>query len=61
MVGNYESEEGELRPQLLDRFGFSVEIKGIQDPVQRMEIVKLRGKFEEDPTAFIQSLCEQGT
>ena len=59
LVGTMNPEEGELRPQLLDRFGFSVEIKGIQDPVQRMEIVKLRGKFEEDPTAFIQSYANK--
>ena len=36
LVGTMNPEEGELRPQLLDRFGFSVEIKGIQDPVQRV-------------------------
>ena len=59
LVGTMNPEEGELRPQLLDRFGFSVEIKGIQDPVQRVEIVKLRGKFEEDPTAFIQSYANK--
>ena len=55
LVGTMNPEEGELRPQLLDRFGFSVEIKGIQDPVQRVKIVKLRDEFENNPSEFIQS------
>lgn len=54
LVGTMNPEEGELRPQLLDRFGLSVEIKGITDPVQRVQIVRLRGEYEEDPKAFVE-------
>lgn len=53
LVGTMNPEEGELRPQLLDRFGFSVDIKGIRDPQLRIEIVKRRGAFEADPHAFL--------
>ena len=53
LVGTMNPEEGELRPQLLDRFGLSVEIKGITDPTLRVQIVRLRGEFEEDPAAFV--------
>lgn len=54
LVGTMNPEEGELRPQLLDRFGFSVEIKGIKDPKKRVEIVKYRSQFEENPDGFIK-------
>lgn len=54
LVGTMNPEEGELRPQLLDRFGFSVEIKGIKDPQKRVEIVKYRSHFEENPDEFIK-------
>lgn len=52
LVGTMNPEEGELRPQLLDRFGISVNIHGINDPEKRVEIVTLRGEFEDDPEAF---------
>lgn len=52
LVATMNPEEGEVRPQLLDRFGLSVEVKGISDIKQRIEIVKLRGEFENDPKAF---------
>jgi magnesium chelatase subunit D len=42
LVGSMNPEEGELRPQLLDRFGLSVEIKSPTDPVQRAEVVRRR-------------------
>ncbi|MDQ4077254.1 MAG: VWA domain-containing protein [Chloroflexota bacterium] len=45
-------EEGELRPQLLDRFGFWVEVGGIADPEQRMQILQRRIDYELDPDAF---------
>ena len=45
-------EEGELRPQLLDRFGLCVDVQGIRDLRQRVEIVERREAFEEDPEAF---------
>ncbi|MEM3451015.1 MAG: putative cobaltochelatase [Nitrososphaerales archaeon] len=53
LVGTMNPEEGELRPQLLDRFALSVEVKGIQDPNARAEIVKRRVAFEKDPESFI--------
>lgn len=52
LVGTMNPEEGELRPQLLDRFALSVKIQGIKDPQQRVEIVKSRGAYEDDPKAF---------
>lgn len=51
LVGTMNPEEGELRPQLLDRFGLCVNISGITDPMMRMEIVKNWTSFEEDPQA----------
>lgn len=52
LVGTMNPEEGELRPQLLDRFGLCVQIEGILDPVQRVEVIRRRVAFEEDPAAF---------
>jgi magnesium chelatase subunit D len=52
LVGTMNPEEGELRPQLLDRFGLAVEIEGVTDPEARAEIVRRRLRFEHDPTAF---------
>jgi magnesium chelatase subunit I len=49
LVGTMNPEEGELRPQLLDRFGLCVNITGINEPTQRVEIVKNWSLFEEDP------------
>ncbi len=49
LVGTMNPEEGELRPQLLDRFGLCVNIAGITDPTQRVEIVKNWSHFENDP------------
>jgi Mg-chelatase subunit ChlI len=42
-------EEGEIRPQLLDRFGLSVNVKGLKDPKERMKIIKLVEDFEQHP------------
>jgi magnesium chelatase subunit D len=53
LVGTMNPEEGELRPQLLDRFALSVEVKGIKDPAARAEIVRRRVMFENDPEGFI--------
>jgi magnesium chelatase subunit I len=53
LVGSGNPEEGELRPQLLDRFGLSVEISTPQDLKSRMKVVRLRDEFERDPPAFI--------
>ena len=52
LVGTMNPEEGELRPQLLDRFGFCVHITGILDPALRVEVVKRRATFEEEPQNF---------
>jgi magnesium chelatase subunit I len=52
LVGTMNPEEGELRPQLLDRFGLCVSIKGIQDTMARVEVMERRVAFEEDPEGF---------
>jgi len=52
LVGTMNPEEGELRPQLLDRFALCVEIKTILDPAQRVEIVRRRIAYEADPASF---------
>ncbi|HOZ38261.1 MAG TPA: ATP-binding protein [Anaerolineaceae bacterium] len=52
LVGTMNPEEGDLRPQLLDRFAFSVEIRGILDKAQRVEIMRRNIAFEADPEAF---------
>jgi magnesium chelatase subunit I len=52
LVGTMNPEEGDLRPQLLDRFGLCVDVAGIRDIKQRVEIVERREAFEEDPEAF---------
>jgi magnesium chelatase subunit D len=52
LIGTMNPEEGNLRPQLLDRFGLSVEVGGLKDPVQRTEVVKRRIAFEADAAAF---------
>lgn len=53
LVGSGNPEEGELRPQLLDRFGLSVDISTPDDLPTRLEIIKRRDAFERDPEAFI--------
>ena len=52
LVGSGNPEEGELRPQLLDRFGLSVEVKTPQDLPTRIEVVRRRDAYERDPAAF---------
>ena len=59
LVGTMNPEEGDLRPQLLDRFAFSVQIKGINDTSQRVEIMERRIAFEVDPNGFRQQWAEQ--
>lgn len=54
LVGTMNPEEGELRPQLLDRFGLCVNIAGVTDPELRVEIIKRRAAFEENPQEFIR-------
>ena len=52
LVGSGNPEEGELRPQLLDRFGLSVEVKTPSDLASRVEVVRRRDAFERDPQGF---------
>lgn len=52
LVGTMNPEEGELRPQLLDRFGLCVAITGISDREERVEVVKRWGEYELDPEDF---------
>lgn len=52
LMGTMNPEEGELRPQLLDRFGLQVEVSGIDDVSTRTEIVRAVEGFESDPEAF---------
>ena len=52
LIGTMNPEEGELRPQLLDRFGLCVNIEGIADIDQRVEVVKRRAFYEQDPAGF---------
>jgi Mg-chelatase subunit ChlI len=52
LVGTMNPEEGDLRPQLLDRFALSVEVRGIHDAAERMEIVQRHIAYEADPEAF---------
>ncbi len=49
LIGTMNPEEGELRPQLLDRFGLQVTVEGIEDPAQRVAIVRAAEVFERDP------------
>ncbi|WP_037502380.1 magnesium chelatase ATPase subunit I [Sphingomonas jaspsi] len=55
LVGSGNPEEGELRPQLLDRFGVSVEVRTPQDIGQRVEIMRRCAAFEQDAEAFANS------
>ncbi|MFF9482488.1 putative cobaltochelatase [Streptomyces sp. NPDC014733] len=52
LVGTMNPEEGELRPQLLDRFGLTVEVAADRDPERRVEVVRRRLAFDDDPAAF---------
>lgn len=59
LVGTMNPEEGELRPQLLDRFGLAVEVKGIPEQEARSEVVLRRIAFERDPIAFAAAFREE--
>ncbi|MGC9023014.1 MAG: magnesium chelatase ATPase subunit I, partial [Dissulfurimicrobium sp.] len=52
LVGTMNPEEGDLRPQLLDRFGLCVQVGSIQDKAKRVEILRRRAAFDADPEAF---------
>ncbi len=52
LVGTMNPEEGELRPQLLDRFALCVEVKGLNDPRDRVAVLERCVQFEQDPAGF---------
>ncbi|MEU0008868.1 putative cobaltochelatase [Streptomyces sp. NPDC006314] len=52
LVGTMNPEEGELRPQLLDRFGLTVEVAASREPDQRVEVVRRRLAYDDDPVGF---------
>ncbi|MEV0072004.1 MULTISPECIES: putative cobaltochelatase [unclassified Amycolatopsis] len=52
LIGTMNPEEGELRPQLLDRFGLTVEVASSREPEQRVEVVRRRLAYEADPDGF---------
>ncbi|MDQ1651099.1 MAG: magnesium chelatase subunit, partial [Cryptosporangiaceae bacterium] len=52
LVGTMNPEEGELRPQLLDRFGLTVEVRASRDPAERAQVVRRRLDYEADPAGF---------
>ncbi len=52
LVGTMNPEEGEIRPQLLDRFGLSVEVRTTKDEAERIEIIKVVEGFEQDPESL---------
>ncbi|MEY9944165.1 magnesium chelatase subunit D [Kitasatospora sp. GAS1066B] len=59
LVGTMNPEEGELRPQLLDRFGLTVEIAATRDPAERAEVVRRRLAYDADPAAFATACAAQ--
>jgi len=59
LVGTMNPEEGELRPQLLDRFGLAVDVEGIKDIGQRVQIVERREEWESDPAGFSQRFADE--
>jgi magnesium chelatase subunit D len=59
LIGTMNPEEGELRPQLLDRFGLTVEITAPRDPEQRAEVIRRRLAFDRDPASFAASYAVQ--
>ncbi len=58
LVGTMNPEEGELRPQLLDRFGLTVEVAAPRDPSVRVDVVRRRMAYDADPDAFIASYAD---
>ena len=58
LIGTMNPEEGELRPQLLDRFGLTVEIAAPRDPRLRAEVIRRRMAFDHDPEAFTRSYAD---
>ena len=61
LIGTMNLEEGDLRPQLLDRFGLMVEVQAPKDKVQRSEVVRRRIAFEAEPARYAASYATQQT
>jgi magnesium chelatase subunit D len=59
LVGTMNPEEGELRPQLLDRFGLTVEVAAPHEPELRAEVVRRRLDFDADPAAFVARFADE--
>jgi magnesium chelatase subunit I len=59
LVGSGNPEEGELRPQLLDRFGMHAEIRTVKDPTLRVKIVEERTAFDSDPQVFLTAHLQE--
>ncbi|MGW0970192.1 putative cobaltochelatase [Streptomyces sp. NPDC002516] len=59
LVGTMNPEEGELRPQLLDRFGLTVEVTASREPDQRVEVVRRRLAHDDDPAGFAARWAEE--
>lgn len=59
LVGSGNPEEGELRPQLLDRFGMHAEIKTVKDPLLRVKVVEERTAFDQQPTLWVENYQKQ--
>jgi len=55
LVGSGNPEEGELRPQLLDRFGMHAEIRTVKEPALRVQIVEQRTEFDQEPQGFLEA------
>ena len=59
LVGSGNPEEGELRPQLLDRFGMHAEIRTVKDPILRVKVVEERTSFDQSPMLWIENYESQ--
>jgi magnesium chelatase subunit I len=59
LVGSGNPEEGELRPQLLDRFGMHAEIHTVKEPALRVQIVEQRSEFDQEPKPFLEKYQQQ--
>ena len=55
LVGSGNPEEGELRPQLLDRFGMHAEIRTVKDPILRVKVVEERTSFDQNPLIWLEN------
>ena len=59
LVGSGNPEEGELRPQLLDRFGMHAEIRTVKDPILRVQVVEERTSFDQNPATWLANYESQ--